>query len=249
MTRRTLRVEVVVPDPDPEELGPQVRLLIDGEDYLAEVWPYGVGSDPDDLIGPFSPLRAGDVPRDAALMRCSCGISHCALLVANISREGDEIVWDDFRMGPGMDIVSLAPIEPHTLRFEAAQYLTELDRAHEARPWEPRWRTAGRLAREAVLEARDDLEARGFVLKKTWHFTRRIEPKRGLPRVRKARRKSRGLGVELYEYRDAQKRQVVLAFDTDGRDPVLRADRIAQTILRRSQDEWPVAYRGEWLSV
>ena len=230
MQTAVLRVEVVEREPDDGNEGPQVRLLIDGEDFLSEIFE-GVGIDPDDLIGPFSPLRADDVPRDAAVMCCSCGVTDCSLLVVNVRREGDDVVWDDFRMGPGMDPVGLAPIGAKTLRFGATQYMAELDRAHEQRDWETHWRAAGRLAREGLTASGRDLEAHGYTLRSAWQFTREQE---------------HALGIELYERRDDSHRQVVLAFGTDTNQPERRAEEIIRTILDGPDEEWPVAYRGEW---
>lgn len=243
MKKSNLRIEVVVPDPDPNGLGPQARLLVDGKDYLDDVFE-GVGCDPDELIGPFSPLRADDVPRDVALMRCGCGVTDCNLLVVNVGRDGGEIVWDDFRTGPGMDPVALTPIGLHTLRFSADEYLAELDRAHVEREWEPAWRTAGRLVRESLLDSQNKLEALGYSLRTTWHFARKLGPRW----IKNLRRPKHALGVELWEMRDDQKRQVVMAFSTDSADPPSRAADIADTILGKPSDAWPIAYLGEWLS-
>jgi hypothetical protein len=227
--RHILAIDVLVPEPDPLDLGPQVRFLVDGEDYLADMFE-GVGCDPDDLIGQYSPLRPDGVPRDAAVMRCGCGVTDCSLLVINVRREGDDVVWDDFRVGPGMDPVGLAPIEANTLRFDAAGYLAELDRAHADRAWEPPWRTTGRLAWEALTASVHDIEALGYRLKKVWHYT--TESGR------------HALGVELYELRGTDRRQVVLSFGTEDCDPA----KMTRTILDEPSAAWPVEHLGAWIT-
>ena len=76
-------------------------VLIDGHEALATLgrkrrscW---IGRRPDDVIGAASPLIATATPHDAMVARCDCSFEQCGSLTARIVRNGDLVIWDEFR--------------------------------------------------------------------------------------------------------------------------------------------------------
>ncbi|MFI8362383.1 hypothetical protein ACIGD1_19695 [Streptomyces sp. NPDC085612] len=129
------RLEVVVTDPAVRSLV-ETRVLIDGLPLVVSLFPTGVGEHPLALLDQGL-LRAAAEPREVRLARPHCGEECCGALHVTIRREGDEVVWDGWRgvRGP----------QPGPLRFDAAAYDAEIDRAAQDREWEWRAHTTARL--------------------------------------------------------------------------------------------------------
>lgn len=144
---------------------PVVRILVDGVDPFENVAPGWLGFDPDDILGPESPLLPATGNRRVAVYRCSCGEAGCGVIAPAITRTADQhdILWHDFRNYAG-EFFRPLPINPNTdlmglgrrwnlpdLRFNARQYVAELARASRDRTWEtPRRRTAGLLRHQLM---------------------------------------------------------------------------------------------------
>ncbi|MFJ5927277.1 hypothetical protein ACIQF6_32270 [Kitasatospora sp. NPDC092948] len=116
--RLELRIE------DASEGRHQLRLLADGRDLLATGFADGhLGPDPRSLLGPYSPLLPGLEPREVRLHLAGCGEICCGALYVTVRQEGGAVVWDGWR-NPDIKDLDLP-----AYRFDAAQYLAELDRA------------------------------------------------------------------------------------------------------------------------
>jgi hypothetical protein len=124
-------------------MGPyaEARVLVDGQDLVATWFPEGFGVDPDLLLGPGGGLRAGDEPHRVMIGAPDCDPGCCGSLEVRIGRDGDNVVWDDW-LTPRVDRAPAGPV-----RFDAAAYSAELDRADRDRDWEWTGRTVIRLAR------------------------------------------------------------------------------------------------------
>jgi hypothetical protein len=138
-----LTAEVVLPA-DSRWNRIELRLRADGRDLVGEAFDAGPAEDPDRLLGPFSPLRPGFEAREVRLAEAECTEGCCGALYVKVRRDGDEIVWDQWR-NPGAHIVPL-----DVLRFDIQQYEEELERAHQDREWEWPGRTVARLIRELL---------------------------------------------------------------------------------------------------
>ncbi|MFF0393675.1 hypothetical protein ACFYS8_33985 [Kitasatospora sp. NPDC004615] len=116
--RLELRIE------DASEGRRQLRLLADGRDLLDTGFTDGhLGPDPRSLLGPYSPLLPGPEPREVQLHVAGCGEVCCGALYVTVRQDGDAVVWGGWR-NPGIEDLDLP-----AYRFDAAQYLAELDRA------------------------------------------------------------------------------------------------------------------------
>ncbi len=122
----------------------ELGVIVDGRDVVGAVFDQGPRKDPDDLLGPGSPLLPGDRPHEVRLAVAACAEECHGALYTRIRRDGDQVVWDRWR-NPKAAHVAL-PV----FRFEVQQYETELTRAHDDRGWEwPGW-TVARLLRHAL---------------------------------------------------------------------------------------------------
>lgn len=140
-----LRIEV---RPSPETNDHEVRLLGNGESLVDRLSSGLIGLDPDDLLTYTTcPLRAESESHRATIGRCSCGIIGCGSVEVEIRREHDQVVW-------------MAMDSSLQVRFLAAQYDGEVERALQDRTWETPERTAARLISQAVDRAA--LAQRGF---------------------------------------------------------------------------------------
>lgn len=145
-----LGIEVAVADPfRPEE--PEVRILVDGRPVLAAAFDKGPPHTPETLLE-RGQLRAAERPHEVRLAVASCTEGCCGALYVTIARDGDTVVWRDWR-----GHTSAAP--PPELRFPVHQYQTELARAEADRSWEWPARTVARLLRTR-LTAQPDLLTR-----------------------------------------------------------------------------------------
>ncbi len=122
----------------------ELRLLVDGRDILAEVFDAGPNADPDELLGPRSPLLPARHSEEVRLAEADCTEGCCGAVYVRIVRDGDEIVWDSWR---NPDVVG---VELSAFRFAAEQYEAELARADGDRDWEWPGRTVARLVRKAI---------------------------------------------------------------------------------------------------
>lgn len=130
-------------------------MIIDGQDQLAtlgwdsarSVW---IGRRPEDVTGPESVLLATDEPHDAFIARCGCGEEGCGALIAQIARDGNCVVWDEFRRGSDARAEEFAiDIEP--IVFDAQQHQAAiLGHAETMTAWRPTTRTAAMLVNQRV---------------------------------------------------------------------------------------------------
>jgi hypothetical protein len=93
-------IRVVMPDPDPEGF-PQVetRILIGGRPIIAAAFDKGPAGIPERLLGEKGGLRADVEPREVRLAEAYCTEGCCGGLYVTIVRDGDEVVWRDWRSG------------------------------------------------------------------------------------------------------------------------------------------------------
>ncbi|MGF1428998.1 hypothetical protein [Kitasatospora sp. LaBMicrA B282] len=142
------RIEVVVGEPvDHEPV--QARILIDGRPLVLELFPTGPVNSPEYLLD-SGRLRAAPEPREVQLAEAYCTEGCCGALHVTIRREGDEVVWEDWRFSSGAS--AAAPAALRTLRFDAAAYDAELARATDDRSWSWPARTTAHLIRAGLAE-------------------------------------------------------------------------------------------------
>ncbi|GAB7108134.1 hypothetical protein JCM4814A_64480 [Streptomyces phaeofaciens JCM 4814] len=156
-----LRIEVVAGDPvDREPM--ETRVLVDGRPLVPAVFPHGPAHRPEFLLENGS-LRAGPEPHDVQLAEAACTEGCCGALTVTIRRDGDQVVWENWRRPPlpgwGRSTPSL-PAE----RFDAAAYDAEVARAEADRSWS--W-----PALELARLIREGLTARPEPLRR-WDMTR-----------------------------------------------------------------------------
>ncbi|MEV7278910.1 hypothetical protein [Streptomyces sp. NPDC093111] len=151
-----LRIEVVAYDPVERE-PVETRFLIDGRPLVPEAFGRGRGHSPEHLFD-GGDLAATEEPREVRLAEAWCTEGCCGALAATVVREGDEVVWRDWRLPALLPDGSPAPSLP-AYRFDAAAYDAELARAVRAGGWSWPARDTGRLL-AAGLRARPELLAR-----------------------------------------------------------------------------------------
>lgn len=215
--RNRLRLEVRLVE------SPELIPMIDGRDVLGEMWD-GIGPDPDHLLGPRSPLIPVDGGRDVVLRVNTCGMAECASVIARVRRDGPEVVWDEFHFLRGPAIAAFGPF-----RFDAVDYLKEVDRADRERDWESGDRRTGRLVANA-LAAIDLMSSIGWEL--NWVGpTNTADWDSGdyLP----------GVGVFLVNDSGA----VLLGFPNEPGETPERAARICEVVLGGNPATWPVVLR------
>ncbi|MFD8007162.1 hypothetical protein [Streptomyces mirabilis] len=121
-----LTLRVVVPDPTQRDANVEVRALVGGRDILADAFAEGPGEDPQYLLVPNGPLTATSEPHEVRLAEASCTEGCCGALYVTIQRDGDYVLWDEWR-NPEEDEVDLP-----AFRFEAQEYQREVERATAA---------------------------------------------------------------------------------------------------------------------
>jgi hypothetical protein len=121
----------------PETGDHEVCLRSDGQDLIARFDNSMIGLDPDDILVAPSPLQASATPHTATIGRCDCGVVECGSVEVLISREGSTVCWS-------------SPHSATSIRFDAAQYAAELERALADFSWETPDRTAARLISRGV---------------------------------------------------------------------------------------------------
>ncbi|MEV5198674.1 hypothetical protein [Streptomyces sp. NPDC053720] len=151
-----LRIEATVLDPvDPDIV--ETRILIDGSPLVPAAFGRGGAHAPEYLLD-SGRLRATDEPREVQLAEAYCTEGCCGALHVTIRRDGDHVIWSDWRRPPPPP--SLLPArELPEYRFEAAAYDAEIARAENDHSWPwPARRTARLIA--AGLRDRPDLLTR-----------------------------------------------------------------------------------------
>src|ERR1043166_4083055 len=131
---------LVVPSPDTNDH--EVKIYLDGEDFIRRHWPNMMGMDPDDLLS-YVHLSAPDEPHETTIVRCGCGIVECGSASVRISGEGDHVIWDHWQGETGGS-------PPETLIFDRNQYMKAVRHAIEDRRWETVDRTAARILASIV---------------------------------------------------------------------------------------------------
>lgn len=137
--------------PSPATNDHEVLLRSEEGDLIERFGDGMIGLDPDDILVDPSPLLPGDRPRTALIGRCDCGVVGCGSVEVTISSDGQVVSWTTEERTIGV-------------RFDAAQYTSEVQRALSDFSWETADRTAARLIARSV--DRDRLAQAG--LKFAW---------------------------------------------------------------------------------
>ncbi|MFE0545631.1 hypothetical protein [Streptomyces sp. NPDC058891] len=148
--KRRLTLSVVVPDPIQTGANVEVRALVDGRDILADTFTEGPGGEPQCLLTPGGPLTAVSEPHEVRLAEASCTEECCGALYVTIRRDGDYVVWGEWR-NPDREV------DLPAFRFEAQEYQREVERATADRSWEWPARTVARLLEQHLRERPDQL--------------------------------------------------------------------------------------------
>ncbi|MFC8509759.1 hypothetical protein ACFU3J_22125 [Streptomyces sp. NPDC057411] len=151
-----LRIEVVATDPVERE-PVETRFLLDGRPVVPEAFGRGFGHSPEHLLD-SGELRATEEPREVQLAEAWCTEGCCGALWVTVVREGDEVVWRDWRRPPRLPDGTEPPRLP-AYRFDATAYDAELDRAGRETGWSWPARETGRLL-AGELRRRPELLAR-----------------------------------------------------------------------------------------
>ncbi|MFF4343514.1 hypothetical protein ACFY00_26725 [Kitasatospora sp. NPDC001540] len=149
----------------------ELHLLVDGRDVLAAGLADGHGGpDPRTLLGPYSPLLPGAVPREVRLHVAGCGHEDCCgALYVTVRREGDAVRWDGWR-NPDLPDLDLP-----AYRFDAERYAAEVERAGAGvEDWPARG--VGRLLKDEFVRRPELLAAWECELHAVW--TRPWKPDR-----------------------------------------------------------------------
>ncbi|MFF3565260.1 hypothetical protein ACFYXS_34975 [Streptomyces sp. NPDC002574] len=158
-----LRIEVVAGDPaDTPRV--EARILIDGRPVVPAAFTRGPANSPE-LLLEDGLLRAGPEPREAQLAEARCTEGCCGALYVTIRRDGDQVVWENWRRSMSGPRDAPLQLPPH--RFDAAAYDAEIARAETDRSWSWRTRTVARLIKAGLIEAPDLLStwdaSRGWI--------------------------------------------------------------------------------------
>ncbi|MFE2349834.1 hypothetical protein [Kitasatospora cineracea] len=139
----------------------QLRPVVDGRDVLATGFPRLPAHSARVLLGPYSPLLPGPVPREVQLARAGCSEECCGALYVTVRQEGGAVVWDGWRNPdlPGLDLPAY--------RFDAGRYLAEVERAGRGvESWPAR--SVGRLLEDALVRRPELLAAWQCELDAVW---------------------------------------------------------------------------------
>ncbi|MFF8785189.1 hypothetical protein [Streptomyces sp. NPDC015125] len=152
-----LRVEVVAGDPvDREPV--ETRILLDGRPVVPAFFARGPAHSPEYLLDEGR-LRAGSEPSEVQLAEASCTEGCCGALYVTIRRDGDQVVWENWRRPSTMPGSRAPAPELAAYRFDAAAYDAEIARAETDRSWSWPARTSARLIKAGLME-RPDLLSR-----------------------------------------------------------------------------------------
>jgi hypothetical protein len=153
---RRLELRVAIPAAEAAEVRPVLKILIDGQELLADTGYGGhIGWYPDVILGDDEPLLPADPARRVVLYICGCGEAGDSCVAAVVCAAGDLVTWTDFRQFRGWDTSGLDPpvverdhhagaaIDFPDLVFDAGQYTAEVRRVSAGRVWaSERWQTA-----------------------------------------------------------------------------------------------------------
>jgi hypothetical protein len=131
----------VVPSPDTNDH--EVKIFVDGQDFIARHWPDMMGMDPDEVLSSYHALLPRNNPHDATVVRCGCGIIGCGSASVRISGDTDHVIWEVWqgdRHKPPTRI----------LVFDRSQYMQAVKDAVEDHSWETPDRTAARILSSIV---------------------------------------------------------------------------------------------------
>ncbi|MFE2929055.1 hypothetical protein [Streptomyces sp. NPDC059278] len=208
-----LRIEATVLDPvDPDIV--ETRILIDGRPLVPAVFGRGGAHAPEYLLD-SGRLRATDEPREVQLAEAYCTEGCCGALHVTVRRDGDHVIWSDWRRPTPPP--SLPPArELPEYRFEAAAYDAEIARAENDHSWAwPARKTARLIA--AGLRDRPDLLTRWDV-EQGWIGTDFRDRDRTVVNLAHRAGPSSGPGAE-----DTHRQHLVWHIPDDGTSPEHRA--------------------------
>lgn len=94
-TPGVLRVEVVAGDPV-DRAPVETRILLDGRPVVPEFFARGPANSPDFLLDEGL-LRAASEPREVQLAEAYCTEGCCGALYVTIRRDGDQVLWENWR--------------------------------------------------------------------------------------------------------------------------------------------------------
>lgn len=143
------RVEATVRDPADLDMA-EARLLIDGRPLVPEAFGKGPAHSPEYLLD-SGRLRAAPEPREVQLAEAYCTEGCCGALYVTIRREGDQVVWRDWRRPPERHPRAELP----EYRFDAGDYDAEIERAENDRSWSWPARNTARLIAAGLREQPD----------------------------------------------------------------------------------------------
>jgi len=130
----------VVPSPDTNDH--EVRILVDGNDFIKQHWPGMMGMDPDDVLS-YRELLPRDEAHEVTVVRCGCGVVECGSVGVEIFVKGNFVLWDSWQRHKGRP-----PAE--TLVFSRSEYMKAVKDAVEDHSWETPDRTAARILASLV---------------------------------------------------------------------------------------------------
>ncbi|MER5688997.1 hypothetical protein [Streptomyces sp. NPDC002205] len=148
-----LRVEVVAGDPvDREPV--ETRILLDGRPVVPAFFARGPANSPEFLLDDGQ-LRAGSEPSEVQLAEACCTEGCCGALYVTIRRDGEQVVWENWRRPSTMPGSREPASELAAYRFDAVAYDTEIARAETDRSWSWPARTTARLIKAGLVERPD----------------------------------------------------------------------------------------------
>ncbi|MFJ9692415.1 hypothetical protein [Kitasatospora sp. NPDC101183] len=148
---RRLRIQVVAGDPA-EQARAETRILVDGRPVVPAVFGYGPGSPPDHLLTAGA-LRAREEPHEVQLAEAHCAEGCCGALQVTVRRDGEEVVWENWRHPRTLPGNQVPAPELPAYRFDAAEYDAEITRATADRSWTWPARTIARWIRTTLTNA------------------------------------------------------------------------------------------------
>jgi hypothetical protein len=125
----------IVPSPNTNDH--EVKIFVDGRDFIARHWPDMMGMDPDDVLS-YRELLPRDESHEATVIRCGCGVVGCGSVWVRISTKDDHVIWDSWQRDKGNPPAG-------TLVFSHGQYTQAVRDAVEDHSWETPDRTAARI--------------------------------------------------------------------------------------------------------
>lgn len=143
------RVEATVRDPADLDTV-EARVLIDGRPLVPEAFGKGPAHSPEYLLD-GGRLRAAAEPREVQLAEAYCTEGCCGALYVTICREGDQVVWRDWRRPPARQPRAELP----EYRFDAGDYDAEIERAENDRSWAWPARNTARLIAAGLRDQPD----------------------------------------------------------------------------------------------